>query len=82
MDPSTPGPVVLLVDCPTLSHFQKLLSSDSLSSYYVDYSGEEAPKVVTLVIHLSPSSVISNNDYQKWMKRFGSAQHVIAGHEM
>ncbi|KAL6144661.1 hypothetical protein ACLB2K_055352 [Fragaria x ananassa] len=82
MGPSVPGPIVLLVDCPTESHFQELLSVQCLSSYYADFSGPpDNAKVVTCVIHLSPSSLISSSNYQRWMKRFGSAQHIMAGHE-
>ncbi|KAK4790130.1 hypothetical protein SAY86_017434 [Trapa natans] len=82
MDPSIPGPVVLIVDCPTKSHFQRLLSLDSLSNYYSVLSSERSQKNVSCMIHLSPTSIISDHDYQTWMKRFGSAQHIIAGHEM
>ncbi|XP_030526385.1 tRNAse Z TRZ4, mitochondrial isoform X2 [Rhodamnia argentea] len=82
MDPSIPGPVVLLVDCPTQSHLQRLSSVGSLNDYYADFLGKETKKTVTCVIHLSPASIVSSPDYKNWMKRFGSAQHIIAGHEM
>lgn len=84
MDPSVPGPIVLLVDCPTESHVQELLSMESLNNYYVDFSGNPAQsgKTVNCIIHLSPASVTSSPTYQKWMKKFGSAQHIMAGHEM
>ncbi|XP_021829197.1 tRNase Z TRZ3, mitochondrial [Prunus avium] len=82
MDPSIPGPIVFLVDCPMESHLQELLSMQCLSSYYADFSGPlENAKVVTCVIHLGPASLISSPNYQSWMKRFGSAQHILAGHE-
>ncbi|PQP96617.1 zinc phosphodiesterase ELAC protein 2 [Prunus yedoensis var. nudiflora] len=82
MDPSIPGPIVFLVDCPMESHLQELLSMQCLSSYYADFSGTpENAKVVTCVIHLGPASLISSPNYQSWMKRFGSAQHILAGHE-
>ncbi|VFR03264.1 unnamed protein product [Cuscuta campestris] len=81
MDPPTPGPVVLLVDCPTKFHFHKLMFEDSLRNYFSDFSGERSSKLVSCVIHLSPISVINDPDYQTWMKRFGSAQHIIAGHQ-
>ncbi|KAK4267424.1 hypothetical protein QN277_024207 [Acacia crassicarpa] len=77
MDPSVPGPIVLLVDCPTESHLETLLSVQSLSNYYGDSMGNN----VSCIIHLSPASVISCSNYQKWMKKFGSTQHIIAGHE-
>ena len=84
MGPSVPGPIVLLVDCPTESHLQELLSMQSLGSYYADDSGNlpDSAKMITCIIHLSPSSVISNSNYQRWMQRFGSSQHILAGHEM
>ena len=84
MDPSVPGPIVLLVDCPTESHVQELLSTESLNSYYVDFSGNptQIGKTVNCIIHLSPASVTRSPTYQKWMKKFGSAQHIMAGHEM
>ncbi|KAJ8440007.1 hypothetical protein Cgig2_020495 [Carnegiea gigantea] len=83
MDPPIPGPIVLLVDCPTLSHLENLLSVDSLNEYCTNFSDDrsENAKVVNCVIHLSPSSVTSSPDYQRWMKRFGKAQHIMAGHE-
>ncbi|KAK9682402.1 hypothetical protein RND81_10G071500 [Saponaria officinalis] len=83
MDPPIPGPIVLLVDCPTTSHLHSLLSVESLNSYYTDLSDRvsETTKAVHCVIHLSPSSVSNSGDYQKWMKRFGNAQHIMAGHE-
>ncbi|KAI4329227.1 hypothetical protein L6164_021514 [Bauhinia variegata] len=83
LGPSVPGPIVLLVDCPRESHLEALLSAKSLSSYYVDSAGNlpEGSKGVTCIIHLSPASVLSCPNYQKWMKRFGSMQHIMAGHE-
>lgn len=84
MGPSVPGPIVLLVDCPTESHVLQLLSAQSLSSYYADLSDDppKCAKTVNCIIHLSPASVTGTSNYQKWMKRFGAAQHIMAGHEM
>lgn len=84
LGPSVPGPIVLLVDCPTLSHFQELLSASSLESFYTDVASmpEENRKTVNCVIHLSPALVVNSSDYQKWMSRFGGAEHIIAGHQM
>ncbi|KAK6268075.1 hypothetical protein QUC31_012235 [Theobroma cacao] len=83
MDPPVPGPIVFLVDCPTESHVQELLSIECLNGYYTDVSGHltQGTKPVNCVIHLSPASVVSSPNYQKWMKKFGSAQHIMAGHE-
>ncbi|KAF2301186.1 hypothetical protein GH714_020717 [Hevea brasiliensis] len=58
--------------------------SDVMGPSIPDYlvSSPENVKTVTCIIHLSPPSVISSPNYQKWMKNFGSAQHIMAGHEM
>ncbi|XP_020209333.1 tRNAse Z TRZ4, mitochondrial [Cajanus cajan] len=82
LGPSVPGPIVLLVDCPTESHLEALLSVQSLNSYCDQLDNlPEGGKVVTCVIHLTPASVVSCSNYQKWMRKFGSAQHIMAGHE-
>ncbi|XVF86670.1 hypothetical protein PTKIN_Ptkin18bG0060600 [Pterospermum kingtungense] len=83
MGPPVPGPIVFLVDCPTESHVQELLSIECLHGYHTDVSGHqtENSKMVNCVIHLSPASVVSSPNYQNWMKKFGSAQHIMAGHE-
>ncbi|KAF5932057.1 hypothetical protein HYC85_028228 [Camellia sinensis] len=83
LGPSIPGPIVLIVDCPTSCHLQELLSLQSLSSYYGDMSSNpvETSKSVNCIVHLCPASVINTNAYQKWMTRFRGAQHVMAGHE-
>ncbi|KAI3935759.1 hypothetical protein MKX01_032943 [Papaver californicum] len=75
MGPTIPGPIVVLVDCPTLSHLQDLISLQSLSSYY------DGVKIVNCVIHLSPSSVTMTPQYDTWMRRFSGAQHIMAGHQ-
>ncbi|XP_073139799.1 tRNAse Z TRZ4, mitochondrial-like isoform X2 [Henckelia pumila] len=84
LGPSVPGPIVLLVDCPTLSHFETLSSLQCLTPYYADIAhvSSEFPKIVNCVIHLSPAFVSETPDYQMWMSKFGAAQHIMAGHEM
>lgn len=84
LGPSVPGPIVLVVDCPTPSHLQELSSIHSLTPYYSDPSkqSKEMCKEVDCVIHLSPASVTCTTEYQQWMSRFGEVQHVMAGHQL
>ncbi|KAF0917529.1 hypothetical protein E2562_020907 [Oryza meyeriana var. granulata] len=83
LGPSIPGPIVLLVDCPTKYHMHELFSLQSLGCFYEDSSEQtETSKKVNCVIHLGPSSVTKALDYQNWMRRFGAAQHIMAGHEI
>ncbi|OIT32048.1 PREDICTED: zinc phosphodiesterase ELAC protein 2-like [Nicotiana attenuata] len=73
MEPSIPGPIVLLVDCPTLSHLQELSSLQSLTPYYLNTSEQpvEMGKKVNCLIHLSPASVTNTTAYEQWMTKFG-----------
>lgn len=84
LGPSLPGPVVLIVDCPTPDHMLELFSLQSLKCYYVDSLDHpgEASKSVNCIIHMGPASATRNADYQQWMNKFGTAQHIMAGHEM
>lgn len=84
LGPSVPGPIILLVDCPTSSHFQELSCLQCLSPYYIDtaYDALEGSKIVNCVIHLTPACITQTDDYQMWMSKFGAAQHIMAGHEM
>lgn len=78
MGPSLPGPVVILVDCPTEFHLQQLISLQSFHRYYAN----SLEKTVNCMIHLTPASVASTSDYHNWMGKFGEVQHIMAGHEM
>ncbi|XP_078431873.1 tRNAse Z4 [Wolffia australiana] len=84
LDPSIPGPIVLLIDCPTEAHLEVLLGLQSLNPYYTDFvdQSDEVSRSVNCVIHLGPSSVTKKASYQSWMKRFGRARHIMAGHEI
>lgn len=81
---SSPGPIVLIIDCPTTFHIPDLLSKQSLNCYYVDSGdiAQENIKSVSCIVHMGPASVTKRAEYQKWMKKFGSTQHIMAGHEM
>ncbi|XP_075103366.1 tRNAse Z TRZ4, mitochondrial isoform X6 [Nicotiana tabacum] len=78
--PPIPGPIVLIVDCPTEPHAQELLSAQALNAYYSDSQSNspETTKVVNCIIHLSPATVVSSPVYERWMRKFDSAQHIMA----
>ncbi|XP_055808983.1 tRNAse Z TRZ4, mitochondrial-like isoform X2 [Solanum dulcamara] len=75
--PTFPGPIVLIVDCPTEPHAQELLSAQALDAYYSD-SQSNFTNVVNCIIHLSPATVVNSPVYEKWMRKFDSAQHIMA----
>lgn len=79
MDPSSPGPIFILVDCPTAAYIPALLTNPVLCNFQVQNSGTPS-KQVTLMVHTGPASVSGQPEYQSWMSRFTGAQHVMAGH--
>lgn len=75
-EPTTPGPVVLVVDCPSPAFLPALTSAPGLARWT---QGEEADRVACLV-HLAERSVTRLPAYRAWMGRFPpSATHVLVG---
>ncbi|KAI5055052.1 hypothetical protein GOP47_0030197 [Adiantum capillus-veneris] len=77
LGPSSPGPIMLLVDCPSMSYVSSLTSSTSLQPFF-----SEAGKVVNCMIHIGPTSVTSSKDYQSWMENFKETHHIMAQPEV
>ncbi|XP_062388020.1 zinc phosphodiesterase ELAC protein 2 [Sardina pilchardus] len=72
--PAYPGPVFLVVDCPSEEFVQPLCSNQQLQRYQT--GGSEAPAV--LVVHMTPESVLKSEEYKQWMERFpSSTEHLI-----
>uniref|UniRef100_A0A8C6UDR1 Zinc phosphodiesterase ELAC protein 2 n=1 Tax=Neogobius melanostomus TaxID=47308 RepID=A0A8C6UDR1_9GOBI len=68
--PTDPGPVFLVVECPS----EKFIRSVCTNQQHV--SGTEDP--AALVVHLTPESVLSSERYQRWMESFpSSTEHLI-----
>ncbi|XP_077415133.1 zinc phosphodiesterase ELAC protein 2 isoform X2 [Vanacampus margaritifer] len=72
--PSDPGPVFIVVECPSQEFVTPLCDSQSISRHH---SGgeEDAP---ALVVHITPEALLKTDQYQDWMKRFPpSTEHLI-----
>lgn len=77
MSPKTPGPIVLIVSCPTIHHVESLISCPALKPTELDIyeDGEESEPVVRrvcLLIHLAPKEVLSLSAYRQWCDSFGN----------
>ncbi|XP_039143394.1 tRNAse Z TRZ4, mitochondrial-like isoform X3 [Dioscorea cayenensis subsp. rotundata] len=60
--------------------YRELQLGNSVLSDHLDIM--ENIKSVSCIVHMGPASVTKRAEYQKWMKKFGSTQHIMAGHEM
>ncbi|TRY95749.1 hypothetical protein DNTS_022143 [Danionella cerebrum] len=72
--PDIPGPAFLVIDCPSEDFIKPLCTNHTLKSHQTDGS-KEAP---ALVVHMTPESVLTSQEYQSWMKRFpSSTEHLV-----
>lgn len=77
MSPGTPGPVIVVVGCPTVHHVAGLVNSLALSSVSLGVVSPEAlyetpPLRTCVVYHLGPREVLQHPAYQKWTDSFGA----------
>uniref|UniRef100_A0AAQ4QDL4 Zinc phosphodiesterase ELAC protein 2 n=1 Tax=Gasterosteus aculeatus aculeatus TaxID=481459 RepID=A0AAQ4QDL4_GASAC len=71
--PTDPGPVFLIVECPSEEFVEAVCTNAQLRRY--KFSGEES---AALVVHMAPESVLSTDQYKRWMQRFPpTTQHLI-----
>jgi len=85
ISPSKKGPIVIVLECPTLAHAQSLFRSQFLRKYRdgdrdADRDGcyNADRHVVTLVTHMTPHHILMREDYQRWIDGFGeSCRHVV-----
>nr|XP_020460593.1 zinc phosphodiesterase ELAC protein 2 [Monopterus albus] len=72
--PPDPGPVFIVVQCPSEEFVQAVCTSQQLTRHQT--GGTEDPAV--LVAHMTPESVLRTDQYKKWMERFpSSTEHLI-----
>lgn len=66
MGPCQPGPVFIIIDCPTVDYIPSLMSNEQLSRHHE--GGSCATPVV--IVHLTPMSVFQNGEYEMWRNRW------------
>ncbi|KAI5608649.1 zinc phosphodiesterase ELAC protein 2, partial [Silurus asotus] len=77
--PADPGPVFLVIDCPSEEFVQPICANQILGRYQREGSeGDPA-----LVVHMTPESVLELPEYQRWMQRFSSStEHLIMNEQV
>ncbi|XP_061557276.1 zinc phosphodiesterase ELAC protein 2 [Phycodurus eques] len=72
--PTDPGPVFVIVECPSEEFVTPLCDSQHISRYHSG-GAENAP---ALVVHITPEELLKTDRYRDWMKRFpASTEHLI-----
>ncbi|XP_076866713.1 zinc phosphodiesterase ELAC protein 2 [Brachyhypopomus gauderio] len=77
--PSDPGPVFLVVDCPSEEFVQPLCTNPVLRRYQEGGSEDSA----ALVVHMTPEALLKTEEYQRWMERFpSSTEHLVMNEQV
>ncbi|XP_056609441.1 zinc phosphodiesterase ELAC protein 2-like [Triplophysa dalaica] len=72
--PSDPGPVFIVIDCPSDDLIQPLCTNPVLQRYQTGGSEDTA----ALVVHMTPESVLNSDQYKSWLERFpSSTEHLV-----
>ncbi|GAB4820364.1 hypothetical protein N2152v2_007410 [Parachlorella kessleri] len=76
MEPSTPGPVILVVDCPSQEFVEGLVSAPALARW----AHPENRDKVACVVHLGERGVTRLPAYRAWLASFGGGTtHMLVG---
>ena len=76
MAAATPGEVVVVAECPSLDYLPALHGAvDSVSQLADDAEGGQ----VKVVVHLTCEAVARSPEYQAWLARLPTWDHVMAG---
>ncbi|XP_067237338.1 zinc phosphodiesterase ELAC protein 2 isoform X1 [Chanodichthys erythropterus] len=72
--PADPGPVFIVVDCPSEDFIQPLCTNHTIQRHQTGGSEDSA----ALVVHMTPESVLNTDQYKSWMERFpSSTEHLV-----
>ena len=65
MEACQPGPVFMIIDCPTVEYMSSLVCNEQLSQY-LDGQSHDTP---VLIVHLTPMRVFESEQYKQWRNR-------------
>ncbi|XP_059417598.1 zinc phosphodiesterase ELAC protein 2-like isoform X2 [Carassius carassius] len=72
--PADPGPVFIVVDCPSEDFIQPLCTNHVFQRFQTGGAEDRA----ALVVHMTPESVLDTEEYKSWMERFpSSTEHLV-----
>ncbi|KAJ3160938.1 hypothetical protein HDU86_008300 [Geranomyces michiganensis] len=72
MEPDRPGPVFIIVDCPSPNYIASMASNEKFAKHYEDAT----TRPVSAIVHILGDDVIDSPAYRAWMKKFGESTEV------
>ncbi|XP_050298698.1 ribonuclease Z, mitochondrial isoform X2 [Anthonomus grandis grandis] len=74
-EPDDPGPIFIVVDCPSPDYIQSLATNLELSKHQNSAQSDE--DLAALIVHFTSKEVMELPDYQQWMDKFSpSTVHI------
>lgn len=82
MSPDTPGPVILIISCPSKHHIPCLVSSPALHPNLLQISTPSggSPRRICIIYHLASKDILCDSDYRTWSNQFGNDTTHITLH--
>lgn len=73
MSPSTPGPLLVVVPCPTLDHVHSIVQAQVLQPVQLGVLRQLGTSLERkcVIVHLAPKDVLEQHDYRQWCDSFG-----------
>jgi ribonuclease Z len=82
MEPSVPGPLVLMVDCPDEYFVQALINAPAFKNLVSSSSSSECVEgaaKIACVVHFGPKAITDLPAYKEWMAALGEeTTHILA----
>lgn len=73
MSPSTPGPLLVVVPCPTLDHVRSVVRAQALQPVQLGALKQLGASLEKkcVIVHLAPKVVLEQREYRQWCDSFG-----------
>ncbi len=70
MDPPTPGPVFIVIQCPSVHYVSQLIQNERFTEFY------NSKRSVSYIIHMTSHDALCSEEYKAWMHKFGEKTEV------
>ncbi|XP_021942472.1 ribonuclease Z, mitochondrial-like [Zootermopsis nevadensis] len=77
--PDDPGPIFIVVDCPSLDYVDSLVNNSAFSRHQAAAASEI--DLAFLVVHFTPESVMKDSRYRQWMEQFSPSTYQLTINE-
>ncbi|XP_011335236.1 ribonuclease Z, mitochondrial isoform X2 [Ooceraea biroi] len=78
---STPGPVFLVVECPSEDYLEPFVSQPAFTKYQTG-GVSSADDIPYCIVHFTPQNVMDDPRYVDWMGKFGlNTRHIVVNEE-